>query len=432
MRRQLWTAVLLALGLLIPAGVWIQETSLSRHPAGAGLQSEGRAPDLGWLRVKQIARMRTESGTSAVRLSPNFVAEDCDRYPGGVGELAGLMEKGLRRGLACMWKQEGRARADAERIVNLLRTQSARIRCLKTGGVAFRVNEIPLRLEANTFAMATLPGEESYPLVAVNMDASVRMRRIDLEQNLFHEVIHWLGHPHGGGFDVAYLASICCFTERSEACELLRDSPDWTSVDYHSRFARVMALEHHSDIAIEAAWNSVGAASILPVASVRRHGARSLFAAVHALAGVHRGLQSDEERLGVFMALTALAHSTRDFFPAWESARRKAQFENLFLTQFPDSAEGRSRLELALALGDLLATLHVEDGPAFWRSWEHQWKAFSAIRRRVCPLLSSLEKERLTLASFSAAGTLSKRITEERIKPELMARYQKALLKPCP
>lgn len=403
-----------------------EEKALQRcEPERSSTPVDQLLADMSWL------SFRPETNKAAVPLGNNFVAQNCKSYPhGGVDGLARALTEGLQTGLSCLARLGPERRMDAARMLAFLDEKSAKkakIRCGHVGQVTGRGEPdsskpgryIPIAVEKDEIARAYTIESPDFPALQLNLDSeSLKEKDTQAQQTIFHEMLHWLGYKHGHGVDVTYLTEICCFhskddwkNNRENACQLLKDNPDFESEEYHRRFAKVMNNNFRSNIALDAAWKSIRG----------RTDTSSLYASVYELANSDRSLfesiQWNYREKGDPLFYMVLARASVGSLPPEKKKAAIAQVAEKIDSVYPNGPIK----DAAMYLGDSLNAIINRNAEAFKSSWAK----FEGIKKAACSQMQAHEKEELGKATDLAI------VDYFKLKLPPPSYYDK-LKKPCP
>jgi|GEM_PF-6603639 len=377
--------------------------------------------DLSWLHLEAFTKNADSKKT--VELGNQLVAENCAQFPnGGIDRLAQASTEGIRRGVLCLSKLGPSGKMTAAKLVSFFEPQAAKKAKIICGhsGESIGQKKNQLVIQKNFSAHAFDHNSPDFPGLYLNLDDESFAKKPEFAPGvIFHEMIHWLGYTHGSELDMSYLAESCCFTDpkttseqsaQTEACQLLKDNPAFTSEDYHRRFAKVMKSSGLPSIPLQAAW--------LASQSPQRD-ASPLMASVLSSAQEdlnYWGKQAREK--GDLLSHLILGNAALENIPKKIRAARKMEFQkkigSLYSTQ-----------EVQSQMSDYLGTAMNAILNRNEKQFVTAWKNFRQIRKEVCSILTRQEKKQIQ-KTLNLVG-----VEFFDVKPSI-ASYHSEIKQPCP
>lgn len=399
---------------------WEHALDKCQNPDKNLIPHEKLLADLSWLQFKPTPHGKT------VDLGNHLIAENCEKFPnGGLQRIAQAASDGLKKGLSCLSQMDDFGKMNAARLLSFFDKNAAKkaiIRCIHVG-------ETPNIMNGQHAAHSFPRNSPNFPGLYLNIDyVEFQKNPNSVSSTIFHEMMHWLGYPHGEGIDVTYLAESCCTSEpksdyekvaQTDSCSLLKDHPKFTSPEYHRRFARIMKHNFISSVPLQAAWNASFQSPPLQSGTPIRRDSSPLMASVLASAEEDLSLWKKEAlEKGHLFGHLILGKAGLKNLPEKSRGKYKAEFQKIVHSHYPTQD---LRSKLSDHLGNAMNAILNRDG----KSFELAWKNFQQIRAQACSQLSKSEKnqiqETLDLASvelFDARPSISN--------------YSKEFSHPCP
>lgn len=384
--------------------------------------------DLSWLQFKPT------SSEKRVDLGNHLVSENCEKFPqGGVSGLARAAEQGLRNGLSCLSQLNPSGKMLAAKLLAFFEKKAARkavIRCGQTGEIVEQGKKIKaLTINEDFAAHAFDHDSPHFPGLYLNLDDEELKTDPRFPSSvIFHEMLHWLGYVHGEGIDVAYLAQSCCILDpqfeyekfaQKEACQLLRDQPQFTSEDYHRRFAKLMKFNFRSAISLEAAWNASQQTAPLNPKQPNRRDLSPLLASI--LSSAEEDLKiwkTQAKEKGMLLTYLIIGRSALNSLPEKVRLSYQTEFSQKIATLYPPTD---FRNPLAESLGNSLDAIRMHDGKGF----ETAWQNFLKVRPSACNKMSTNEKVQLkSVLSLASVQFFD-------VKPSIFS-HRSEFENPCP
>lgn len=170
-----------------------------------------------------------------------IIAPECSRYPfGGEEGLKSDLKSSLIVGLAGLMKHRSKDFHKIREI--LLGSKAPKIFCALSEEKVF--DEKIMSGDVRGFAVAA--DSVFFPAIALNLSNIESSTQV--QETIFHELIHLLGYSHYDGPDIAYLAQSCFFSKdeliASQAAKLLKEEYFWLSKECQIEFFRIMAKQN--------------------------------------------------------------------------------------------------------------------------------------------------------------------------------------------
>jgi hypothetical protein len=274
-------------------------------------------------------------------------------------------------------------------------------------------------IEKDEAARAYSVDSPDFPALLFNLDSkTLGDAEGQAAPTLFHEMLHWLGYRHHHGIDVTYLSEICCFpsaddktNNREQACQLLKDNPNFGSEEYHRRFTQVMDNIYQSDVGIKSAWSAIhGEKDSSPLLS-------SLLEIADSNRQRYERIHWDYRDKGDPLYYVVLARASLGNIPSTKKDAAIKQVDEIIDSVYP---KGSIR-DAAHYIGDAINALINGNAKAFKTSWAQ----FERIRVSACSQMNKNEKEELSHATNLAILDLLD------AKPSLF-KYDTRFETPCP
>lgn len=394
------------------------------------IMNENLFTDLSWLQFKPTGHGKT------VDLGNHLMAENCEKFPnGGLQRIAQAVNDGLKKGLSCLSKLNDSGKMNAAKLLSFFEKNAAKkgiIYCGHPGETVIQGKDPSSTsvIISRNYAAHSFPRDiPNFPGLYLNLDYEEFQKNPNsVSSTIFHEMMHWLGYPHGEGIDVAYLAETCCTSNpelefekiaQKESCSLLKDSPKFTSAEYHRRFSRIMKHIFISSVPLQAAWNASFQTPPLQAGKLLRRDSSPLMASVLASAEEDLSLwKKDAREKGHLLSHLILGKAGLKNLPENSRAKYEAEFQKTIQSLYP-SQDIRSKL--SEYLGNAMNGILNRDG----KSFESAWKSFQLMRTQACSQLSRSEKDQLRETLDLASVELFD------VRPS-MTSYNKDFTHPCP
>ena len=231
MSKSLLRLVVLAISLNLPNSSIV---ALNNEDDWVILNEDNENNDTDWVVV--------EDKEDIDKLVGKFIiAPECSRYPfDGEEGLKNDLRSSLTVGLAGLMKHRSKDFHKLREI--LLGSQAPKIFCAFSGEKV--IDDLTMRSETRGVSLAA--DAASYPAIALNLSNTDSSTQV--QETIFHELIHLLGYCHYDGADIAYLAQSCFFSKdeqiASQAAKLLKEEHSWLSKEYQIEFFRIMAKQN--------------------------------------------------------------------------------------------------------------------------------------------------------------------------------------------
>lgn len=402
------------------------DQALSRCESSSGIPLTPPAVEkilanLSWLFFQPATTELNSKKT--VDLGNHLVAENCAQFPnGGIQSLTQASTEGIRRGVYCLRELGPSGKMLAAKLISFFQPKAAKkakIQCTHSGEtLGPKGHEIVVKKHFSAHAFDHDSPE--FPGLYLNLDDESFAEEPEFAAGvIFHEMIHWLGYAHGSGIDISYLAESCCFTNsevtleknaQTEACNLLKDHPSFTSEDYHRRFARVMKSRGLPTIPLKAAWM----ASQSP-----QRDSSPLMASVLSSANEDLNYWGKRAReKGDFLSHLVLGKAALQNLPEKLRSIRKEEFQKSIARLYsPQDIQSKVSDHLGTAMNAILNRNEKQ----FVAAWTH----FRQIRKEACSSLNQREKDQLQKTLNFASVELFD------VKPSI-ASYSSEFNQPCP
>lgn len=196
--------------------------------------------------IKDMPDFKAVSGTGGkTYVGNNVQVIGCEKYLGGIELFLTDLRKTIKDGLSCLSVLGTERKKDAAQLAALfderIEQRKVSLYCGEAGEETGQDGFIKNEISDNHAGLSFSPDSMDFPGFHINVGSlSLFSSYKERRGLLLHEMLHWLGYKHSLTLDLPYIAEACCFSRNPEqACQLLRESPDFQSPSYLERFALV-------------------------------------------------------------------------------------------------------------------------------------------------------------------------------------------------